>query len=123
MDYKETLNLILQREYIDPKFFHGLSSYFFPNEIINIIRCQTIRIEQDKLENRKRKKIDIKYTQINSRSAQHFNISQKMCKLNLSFDDVAKEAEVFYKVNPKKKISSKTEKGTILNAYMFNYCS
>lgn len=33
MDYKETLNLILQREYIDPKFFNGLSSYFFPNEI------------------------------------------------------------------------------------------
>lgn len=33
MDYKETLNLILQREYIDPKFFTGLSSYFFPNEI------------------------------------------------------------------------------------------
>ena len=33
MDYKETLNLILRREYIDPKFFNGLSSYFFPNEI------------------------------------------------------------------------------------------
>ena len=33
MDYKETLKLILRREYIDPKFFNGLSSYFFPNEI------------------------------------------------------------------------------------------
>ena len=33
MDYKETLKLILRREYIDPKFYNGLSSYFFPNEI------------------------------------------------------------------------------------------
>jgi hypothetical protein len=33
MDYKEILDLILRREYIDPKFFNGLSSYFFPNEI------------------------------------------------------------------------------------------
>lgn len=33
MDYKETLNLILRREYIHPRFFTGLSSDFFPAEI------------------------------------------------------------------------------------------
>jgi hypothetical protein len=36
MDYKEILDLILRREYIDPKFFNGLSSNFFPNEIHRI---------------------------------------------------------------------------------------
>ena len=94
------------------------------NDMINIIRCQTIRLEQDKLEPINCIKIpEIKYTQINSRSAQHFNISQKMCSFNFCFNDIAKEAEYNYKLNPKKKMSSKTDKGVILNAYMFNFCS
>jgi len=33
MDYKETLNLILRREYIHPRFFTGLSSNLFRAEI------------------------------------------------------------------------------------------
>ena len=33
MDYKETLNLILRREYIHPRFFIGLSSNLFLAEI------------------------------------------------------------------------------------------
>ena len=33
MDYKETLNLILRKEYIDQKFFIGLSNNLFPAEI------------------------------------------------------------------------------------------
>ena len=33
MDYKETLNLILRREYIHPRFFIGLSSNLFRAEI------------------------------------------------------------------------------------------
>ena len=94
------------------------------NDMINIIRCQTIRIEKDKLEPVGNIKMpEIKYTQINSRSAQHFNISQKLCSLNLCFNDIAREAEINFKLNPKKKMSSKTDKGVILNAYMFNFCS
>ena len=90
-------------------------------EALNIIRCQTIRREvpAPAPTPTPNPSLDIQYTQINSRSAQHYNIIKKVCDQNVFFDDIAKDAEHFY---ASKKKTPKTDYGTVMNAYILNYC-
>lgn len=87
-------------------------------EALNMIRCQTIR---NQLSNLSIQPIssEIQYTQINSRSAQHYNMTKKLCDQNVFFDDIAMEAEQFY-INKKK--TPKSDYGSVINAYILNYC-
>ena len=83
-------------------------------ESLNIIRCQTIRREITP----PLPVIDVQYTQINSRSAQHYNMIKKICDQNVFFNDIAKDAEEFY-INKNK--TPKTDYGSVMNAYILNY--
>jgi hypothetical protein len=119
--------LKIAKAYIDTSILEEIvfkSNDFNAVESLNIIRCQTIRNEQDKLPKKitltKSADPEIQYTQINSRSAQHYNISKKICDINLFFDDIATTAEDMFKT--KTKPSSKTDLGTIMNSYILNFC-
>jgi len=83
--------------------------------IISIIRCQSIR-----LEDATKKKKEIQYTQITSRAAQHYSVNKKMNSLALyTYENIALLSEAMYA--QKLKPNLKTNIGTVCNAYIFNF--
>ena len=92
-------------------------------EILNLIRCQMIRLEQEKYKNLQKKKIKqhtIKYTNITSRSAQHYNVIKKYSELDLTFNNLGIYAELMYTSG--EKIKNTTGFGVVCNSYIYNYC-
>lgn len=89
-------------------------------EVLNLVRCQNIRIEMD-LAKKHNKKHEISYTQITSRSAQHYSINKKIALLSmLNYENIALLSEMMYakKIKP----DLKTNIGMVCNAYIFNFC-
>lgn len=91
-------------------------------EILNLIRCQTIRLELEKIKKQAPfLNHEIQYTQITSRAAQHYSMNKKMLSLNkFNYDNIALFSEVSFL--KKSKLNLKDSFGSICNAYIFNFC-
>ena len=97
-------------------------------EMASIIRCHTIRLSQrdliKKTNKAKEKDIkDIQYTQITSRSAQHFNILKKtMAVSELTSSNVAYMSRLAYSqgIAKTRRLDLKTDVGAVCQAFIFN---
>jgi hypothetical protein len=98
------------------------------SELASIIRCHMIRLCQRDLQVlplAKLRTTDIQYTQITSRSAQHYNIMKKnMAVSELTSDNVMYMAQMHFlnKQLQTKKIDLKTNVGAVCQAFIFNMC-
>lgn len=91
-------------------------------EILNLIRCQSIRLELEKiLKKDNLLSHEIQYTQITSRAAQHYSMNKKYTSLHkFNFDNIALYSEISH--TKKIKLNLKDPFGSICNAYIFNFC-
>ena len=105
-------------------------------EMASIIRCHTIRLsqrdlmlKQDKINQKSKAKEkekdtkDIQYTQITSRSAQHFNILKKtMAVSELTSSNVAYMSRLAYSqgIAKTRRLDLKTDVGAVCQAFIFN---